>query len=178
MAAMSTPPDTPQVAPQLSPRASSNAAARLARIPAPLMFAAAFAAGAALQHGLALPLPGAGALTALEVAGTLLANASLLLTLPCLLLFALERTTLLPGSVPSRLVVRGPYRWSRNPLYVALVLAYAGFAGMYQLPWTLALLALPVAWLQWLTIPFEEARMHALFGEDYARYRRRVRRWL
>ncbi len=175
---MSNPPDTPPVASPLSSRAPSSAAARLARIPAPLLFAAVFAAGAALQHGLALPLPGAGALATLDLMGTMLANASLLLTLPCMLLFARERTTLLPGSVPSRLVVRGPYRYSRNPLYLALVLAYAGFAGMYQLPWALVLLPLPVAWLQRLTIPFEEARMHALFGEDYARYRRRVRRWV
>ena len=168
-------PDGPSLGARRAPQAT---APWLVRLPAPLTFAATFALAAALQYAWGLPLPPPPLLAAGDVAGAVLANAALLLTLYCVALFGLARTTLMPGARSARLVVRGPYRISRNPLYLSLVLAYVGFAGMYEFPWALLLLPLPVALLQRVTIPFEESRMAAVFGEDYARYRLRVRRWI
>lgn len=148
------------------------------RIPPPLTFAAAFVLGMALQHIVPLPLPQAGWLDTMHLAGAVLANAGLLLALVCLGMFARKRTTILPSRSASAIVERGPYRFSRNPMYLSLVLAYAGLAGMLEAPWSLLLLPLPVATLQRVTIPYEESRLAAVLGEGYDRYRARVRRWI
>lgn len=150
----------------------------LVRTTSPLHFLAAFALAALLQHALALPLPQATPLLVMQWAGSLLASAALALSLSCFALFALRRTTILPGSLPSTLVVRGPYRISRNPMYVSLVASYIGLAGYLVVPWALLLLPLPVLALQRVLIPFEEARLHREFGSAYGLYCTRVRRWL
>jgi len=148
------------------------------RATAPLHCILAFAAGAGLQHLLGLPLPQAPLREAMHVAGTVLANAGLVLVLWCFALFAWRRTTILPGSAPARLVRDGPYRFSRNPIYLSLVLAYAGLALMQDQPWALLLLPLPVAVMQCAIIPFEERQLQLRFGAEYAAYAARTRRWL
>src|SRR5690606_11788829 len=148
------------------------------RIPPPLTYAAAFALGGVLQHAAGLPLPRGVWWVAMHVAGGVLANAGLLLALVCLGMFVRKRTTVLPSRSASAIVERGPYRFSRNPMYLSLVLAYAGLAGMLEAPWSLLLLPLPVATLQRVTIPYEESRLAAVLGEGYDRYRARVRRWI
>src|SRR5512143_1795439 len=71
----------------------------------------------------------------------------------------------------SRLVTWGPYRLSRNPMYVSLSLACLGEAGMLRQVWPVVLLPLTVAYLSWIVIPVEEARLAEAFREDYERYR-------
>lgn len=96
----------------------------------------------------------------------------------CLVLFARHRTGLLPGQGTSALIESGPYRVSRNPLYLGLLLLYAGAALVVgSVP---ALLLLPVAWagLHWGAVLPEERYLAAHVGEPYRRYRRRVRRWV
>lgn len=163
-------------APDTGTQASSRA--RLARVPAPLYFSVCFGAGGGLQHLLGLPTPADAWAGTFHLVGTVLANAALLLVLASLALFAAARTTLLPGGSASRLVTGGPFRISRNPMYLSLVLAYAGIALMLDLPWALALLPVPALLAQRVQIPFEEARMARLFGREYLDYRSRVRRWL
>lgn len=82
------------------------------------------------------------------------------------------------GEPVSSLVTRGPYRFSRNPLYVALLLALLGFALILNNGWlvlgTPALLVL----LDRLVVRREEQFLAGLFGAEYASYCRKVRRWL
>ncbi|GAA3640588.1 methyltransferase family protein [Microlunatus ginsengisoli] len=96
----------------------------------------------------------------------------------CLLLFARHRTGLLPGQSTSALLESGPYRFSRNPLYVGLLALYAGLA-LLAGSWG-ALVLLPLAWagLLWGAILPEEAYLRAELGRPYEDYRSRVRRWL
>ena len=148
------------------------------RATAPLHCVFAFAAGAGLQHLLGLPVPQPPLREALHVAGTVLANAGLVLSLWCFALFARRRTTILPGAAPARLVRGGPYRFSRNPIYLSLVLSYAGLALMLDLPWALLLVLLPLAVMQRAIIPFEERQLRLRFGPDYAAHAARTRRWL
>lgn len=150
----------------------------LVRLTSPLHFMAAFGAAALLQRVLSLPLPSDLPLLVMQWAGSLLATAALGLAVVCFVLFGLRRTTILPGGQPSGLVLRGPYRFSRNPMYVALVLSYVGLAGYLVVPWALALLPLPLLALQRVLIPFEEARLRREFGAAYLQYCARVRRWL
>jgi len=161
-----------------SPADHAGHAPLLATVPAPVAFVACFAIGMLLQQVLRLPVYPDGWLAPARIVGTVLANIALLLALAGMGLFARARTTILPSGRASRLVTGGPYRFTRNPMYVSLVLAYLGLALMLDVPWTLPLLALPVLQLQRVMIPFEEARMQALFGEAYLAYRARVRRWL
>lgn len=151
----------------------------LVRSTSPMHCAVAFAAGAGLQHALGLPVPPEGAWRdALHVAGTVLANAGLALALWCVALFARRRTTILPGGAPSRLLTGGPFRFSRNPFYLALLASYAGLALILDLPWTLAALPLPVLFLHCAVIPHEEAQLRARFGGAYDGYASAVPRWL
>lgn len=76
------------------------------------------------------------------------------------------------------IVDRGPYRLTRNPMYLQLVLVCAGIGVALANVWIL-LLTLPCAWLlQRFAILPEEAYLEAKFGDAYRDYRRRVRRWL
>jgi|SRR5215813_7341852 len=84
-----------------------------------------------------------------------------------------------PGNRPTTTIVRtGPYRFSRNPIYLAFSLFQAGIALTVNEAWLLATLipALSVMWL--VVIPREERYLAARFGEEYATYKASVRRWL
>ena len=76
------------------------------------------------------------------------------------------------------LVTTGPFRYSRNPLYVSLTLAYLGIAVAAQSLWALALLIVVLAVVQRGVIDREERYLERRFGEDYLRYKGRVRRWI
>jgi len=88
------------------------------------------------------------------------------------------KTTTTPGETSKNLVIRGPYKLSRNPMYVGLTLAYIGEA--FLLLQLLPLLFLPLVWayIQWVIIPVEEKRLHETFADEYAAYCSQVRRWL
>jgi protein-S-isoprenylcysteine O-methyltransferase Ste14 len=76
------------------------------------------------------------------------------------------------------LVTDGPYRLSRNPMYLAATLLYAGFAIMFSLPFTLAFLPVCLTVLRIGIISREEAYLDRKFGDAYRNYKARVRRWL
>ena len=88
------------------------------------------------------------------------------------------RTTMLPFKPASTLVQHGPYRFTRNPMYVGLTLMYVGIALLINAGWPLLLLPLVVVGVYWFIIREEEKYLAGLFGEEYLAYKRRVRRWL
>ena len=92
--------------------------------------------------------------------------------------FRLARTSIIPSRPASRLVENGPYRFTRNPMYTGLTLAYLGVAAMMNSAWPLLALPVVLALLVRLVVRREEAYLHDAFGEEYAAYRGRVRRWL
>ena len=87
-------------------------------------------------------------------------------------------TTRVPGKVSSTMVTWGPYRFSRNPMYVGLSLAYLGEAGLLHQLWPALLLPLTLAYLQWFIIPLEESKLRDIFGPAFDSYRATVRRWI
>jgi protein-S-isoprenylcysteine O-methyltransferase Ste14 len=93
-------------------------------------------------------------------------------------IFHRARTTTVPGETSAKLVTWGPYRFTRNPMYVGLSLAYLGEAGLLKQLYPVLLLPLVIAYLNWTVIPVEEARLKEVFGDTYDRYRSSVRRWL
>ncbi|UII59649.1 methyltransferase family protein [Xanthomonas translucens] len=109
-----------------------------------------------------MPGPQRVTVALLQLAGGVVAAAGLLLSLLCLARFVQRRTTVLPERDPSSLVVRGPYRYSRNPMSLSLLLSYVGLCVQIGWPWALLLLLpLPLLALQRVLIPFEEARLRA-----------------
>jgi protein-S-isoprenylcysteine O-methyltransferase Ste14 len=72
----------------------------------------------------------------------------------------------------------GPYRISRNPMYLGLVLLYGGLACVFAIGWALPLLVPLILYTQVGTIVPEERYLERSFGESYRAYRSRVRRWL
>lgn len=93
-------------------------------------------------------------------------------------LFGRHQTGLLPGQATQAMIEEGPYRLSRNPLYLGLLVLYVGLALLAPTVW--GLLALPAAVLLvlWGAIRPEETFLHERFGTAYDDYARRVRRWL
>jgi protein-S-isoprenylcysteine O-methyltransferase Ste14 len=93
-------------------------------------------------------------------------------------LFARHQTGLLPGQPTTAMVETGPYRLSRNPLYVGLLALYLGLALLAPSFWALVLLPLAVALVRWGAVLPEERYLRARFGAAYDEYAGRVRRWL
>ncbi|MBD9424009.1 isoprenylcysteine carboxylmethyltransferase family protein [Pseudomonas sp. PDM15] len=87
--------------------------------------------------------------------------------------------THVPPSRPTTLIATtGPYRWTRNPMYLGMALVYAGIAVGFDGPIALALLPLVLMVIQRQVIAREERYLEAKFGDDYRRYKAEVRRWL
>ena len=83
-----------------------------------------------------------------------------------------------PWSPTTSVLARGPFRVSRNPIYLQMLVICIGFALHAANPWIL-LLTPVVAWcLQAFAIVPEEVYLEGKFGEEYRDYKRRVRRWL
>ena len=70
------------------------------------------------------------------------------------------------------------HRWSRNPIYVAMFLIYAGIGIALRSPWILLLLLPVVITIRYCVVAREEAYLKRLFGDAYRDYKARVRRWL
>lgn len=93
-------------------------------------------------------------------------------------LFGRHETGLLPGQATQALIEEGPYRLSRNPLYVGLVALYLGLALLAPSGWALVLTPVAVLLLRWGAILPEERFLRERFGAPYETYAQRVRRWL
>ena len=94
------------------------------------------------------------------------------------LLFTSRKTTLFVGRASSDLVRDGPFRFSRNPMYVGVLVSLLGIAlWVGTVPMFVAVLAV-FATLNFLHIPREERMLRESFGEQYLSYSKEVRRWL
>lgn len=83
-----------------------------------------------------------------------------------------------PYSPSTAIVAEGSYRYTRNPLYLALTLFYVALASFVNSAWPLLLLPLVLLVIQRGVIAREERYLEQKFGEQYVRYKSRVRRWL
>ena len=92
--------------------------------------------------------------------------------------FRLAGTSVVPGQPSTALVVEGPYRVTRNPIYIGFVLAYFGLAVVLTSVWVLLLLIPVLIILQRGVVKPEEDYLQQQFGEAYRKYKARVPRWL
>jgi protein-S-isoprenylcysteine O-methyltransferase Ste14 len=115
---------------------------------------------------------------AAQIAGVIVGASGASLALWCIVTFVvIGRGTPAPFDPPRRLVVAGPYRLVRNPMYIGAALALAG-AALFYVSWALLGYCAAFALTTHLfVVGYEEPALRASFGDDYLRYCERVRRW-
>jgi protein-S-isoprenylcysteine O-methyltransferase Ste14 len=143
--------------------------------PPPLLYIGGFLIGVGLE--LAFPVDD------LPVAITIAATAACLIAWLALdgaamLNFRRAGTSMIPMNPSTALVVSGPYRFTRNPMYVGMAALYAAFAFAFGVIWAFALLPLVLVAVDRLVVALEEPYLERRFGEAYREYTARVRRWL
>ena len=124
-----------------------------------------------------IPLPFIGQPNA-SLIGVTVMIISFIFGLPAVMNMLAAKTTPDPNRPTTVLIFSGPYRFSRNPMYIGLTLLYAGLMMYLQLPWGLIFLPV-VIWLItiWVILP-EEKYLGQKFGTEYLNYKSTVRRWI
>jgi len=154
---------------------SLGEAANLGPFRPPLIYLAAIVGGLIL--GRLLPLGFAVGTLGRRIGGVTIIVAGVLF-------FAAVRTfrragTPVPGNRPTtKIVTHGPYRFSRNPIYLAFSLLQLGLALRLANVWLLVTLLGALALMSFVVIPREERYLEARFPAEYLPYRASVRRWL
>ncbi|HEX9710459.1 MAG TPA: isoprenylcysteine carboxylmethyltransferase family protein [Candidatus Thermoplasmatota archaeon] len=121
---------------------------------------------------------GPGTIGMSQVAGAVVAAVGAGIALSCILTFAfVGKGTPAPFDPPRRLVVRGPYRLVRNPMYLGAGTALGGAALYYGSPALLAYAGLFLLVTHSFVVWYEEPTLRETFGGDYEAYCRRVGRW-
>lgn len=113
-----------------------------------------------------------------QIVGMIIGSAGAAIALWCIFTFVwIGRSTPAPFDPPRRLVIRGPYRFVRNPMYIGAGLALGGAALFYE---SVPLLVYGVIFLlacHLFVVSYEEPTLRRTFGAEYESYCHRVRRW-
>lgn len=144
--------------------------------PPPLIFLSFVLLASALEK--LWPQPTGLAPGVLQALAAVLASAGLSLALGALGWFRKRGTDPRPWKPAEALVVEGPYRWTRNPMYLAMTLLFLALGFWRNTCWHLALLPALVEVMNRGVIRREERYLRRRFGQPYRRYLSQVRRWL
>lgn len=149
------------------------------RIRPPILFAVSLLMGFALDHLLPIPnrlppgdglwhklIPATVTLLGLAIASAGIRN------------FVRAGTPVPSNRAVGRLVVTGIHSWSRNPIYVGLLLLHVGIGIAVRSTWIIGLTGFLLVILRYAVIAREEDYLQRRFGERYAAYRSSVRRWM
>lgn len=156
---------------------SSSTDRAAVRFPPPLVFLIGIAIGVALEYGVVpAPLPLARGVTVL--AGLVLVAAGIALVRSARVHHVRTGQNPAPWKPSPALIFEGPYRFTRNPMYLAATIVQIGVGVAFNNLW-IALFALPaLAAVHFIAVRPEETYLTEKFGSAYAEYRRRVRRYL
>lgn len=114
-----------------------------------------------------------------DYAGLIIFLAGLLILFRCIIQFALEgRGTLSPVDPTKRLVIRGLYQYSRNPMYVGVMMILIGEAMLTSSFSMWIYLSIVFVGFNLFIMLHEEPRLDKDFGQEYVHYRQKVRRWI
>lgn len=146
-----------------------------ARIDAPIILAIAILLTIALQQ--LIPLPFFPALPS-RLIGAILFIAGFALGFPALRGMLSANTTPNPHRPTTALVRGATYRFTRNPMYLGMLISYAGVSIFFQNPWFLLFLPFLIWFFtSWVIIP-EEKYLEEKFGREYLDFKSSVRRWI
>ena len=171
-----------KIRPELSPREKeqeerNKMARRLPKLaaPPPAIYAVAIMAGAVIDSITGWDFGGGGGRI---IAGLAVIGLGLALSFWSIQQYRLAETSPDPKHQAVALVTDGPYARSRNPIYLASALMQLGFGVAINAPWIVIALLPALLFLRGGVIVREEAYLESLFGEEYASYKREVRRWI
>ena len=147
-------------------------------VPPPLVFVGGWIVAWLLDWRIEFAIDGAGPSIPQVGLGVALLLAGFGLMAWAMLTFRRCQTPVVPVQ-PARVVVdEGPYRFTRNPMYLGLTGAYVGFAALTNQAWPLVLLPAILFIMSAAIIEREERHLGARFGASYEEYCSRVRRWI
>jgi protein-S-isoprenylcysteine O-methyltransferase Ste14 len=146
--------------------------------PPPFLFIIGFLAGWVLdRYWHALPLSRFAG-SALEPFGLAAVALGVVLAGWGVMTFRRAKTAIIPHHSASQLVTLGPYRFTRNPMYTGLTIAYLGGAALVDSAWPVIVLPAVILILVQTVISREEMYLRDAFGAEYTGYAASVRRWL
>lgn len=145
------------------------------RVPPPLLYVGMLAVGLVLSAVFPTPVLSGWLPT---LGGVLLAVLGVIVMVWATVTMRRAGESPVPMEPTRTLVTDGPFGFSRNPLYLAMTLVYAGIALAFSSLWALALLLVVLVIMDRGVIASEEQYLHGQLGESYAQYKARVRRWL
>ncbi len=152
---------------------------RRGRIPPPLYYIVGLAVGFLLEWWLGGPIfPRSAAPYVWQAPGLFVLVGGVVLVVVALAMILRTGSSVRPDRPTTALVISGPYRWTRNPMYLGLAMVSAGLAVMANAVWPLLMVAVEVVVVRRLVIDREEKYLESEFGSDYRRYRERVPRWI
>jgi protein-S-isoprenylcysteine O-methyltransferase Ste14 len=144
----------------------------------PVLFAGALALGYLLTRYVPIG-PGLASPNGLGLAvGLIFVGVGFALALRAVQMFRRAGTHVAPGQPATALVTEGPYRFTRNPIYIGFVLVFFGLSIVLTSVWILLLLVPVLLILQRGVVLREEAYLEEKFGDAYRAYAGRVPRWL
>ncbi len=145
------------------------------KVPPPLFYALPLVVGLLLNFRFPVKfLPN----TIARVLGGISVIASIMLVVSAFREMRLAKTSPNPTQPVTSLVTGGPFRFTRNPIYVSFTLFYGGIALLLNALWVLLLLPLALLLIQFRVINREEHYLEQKFGKEYLSYKEEVRRWI
>lgn len=143
----------------------------------PMLYGAALGLGFLAGFLVPLGMPFLPDLLRIVLGGGLLAVAFILEVWAFYVLME-AKTTVLPHRSSDALVTEGPFRYSRNPIYLGNTMLLMGFGMLMSNPWLIVTALAALLAVTKLAIEPEEAHLEERFGEEFTAYRQRTRRWL
>lgn len=147
------------------------------RFPPPLVFVLSIGAGVALRYVVAPPPLPFARVVQLAV-GAVVAIAALALGGSAFGLFKKSGQNPRPWTPKTTLVAQGPYRFTRNPMYVSMMGLQVAIGLLAGNLWIVVLAALSLVVVHYIAVLPEEAYLDATFGDSYRDFKRKVRRYL
>jgi protein-S-isoprenylcysteine O-methyltransferase Ste14 len=147
------------------------------KVPPPLLFLALLGAAGVLEYGAPFDFP-KGPLVWRGLVAVIVALFAGYLALHAVVVLKARGTCVDPGRPTTHIVAEGPFRFSRNPMYLSLLLVLLAIAVVRLSPWFLFAATVLYRLLNRYAVLPEESYLEQKFGERYRQYKCRVRRWI
>jgi protein-S-isoprenylcysteine O-methyltransferase Ste14 len=145
------------------------------RFPPPVLYALAVLGGFLLNGKWPLPV---GDRFLVSLVAAILGAGSVALAVASVGRFRRAGTTVIPRRTATAFVISGPYRFTRNPMYLSMTGLTVGLGLLFNTWWPTLLLVPVLTIVRFAVISREERYLRRRFGADYETYTRQVRRWL
>ncbi len=148
------------------------------KIPVPWIFVLGYLIGIPVQIFFNLKFKSPVIVKIYLITGIILFIIAAIIASWSLVIFHKAHTTTTPGMKSAKLIMKGPYQFSRNPMYISLILAYIGEAAILNHICPLFVLPILFCYVNNIIIKVEEDFLTKEFNADYLNYKKKVPRWL